>query len=97
MAALEDPFGVPSGIDARLVVDTPTDLTDAGGKVGAAAAATGSARWHQLKQLEIAQVVGRVAVAAPQQLGGAAVSSEGAVSIERKRSKRGKCRGRKLQ
>ena len=86
MAALDDPFGVPSGIDGRLVVDTPTDVTAARGKevaaAAAAAAAAGSARWHPLKELEIAQVADRVAVAALEQLGGAAVSSEGAVSVE---------------
>ena len=56
VASRDDPFGVPSGIDGRLVVDTPTDLTGARGKAVAAAAAVGSARWHQLKELEIAQV-----------------------------------------
>ena len=37
-----------------------------------------------MKELEIAQVAGRVAVAAPEQLGGAAISSGGAVSVERR-------------
>ena len=32
VAARDDPFGVPSGIDIRLVVNTPTDLTGAKGK-----------------------------------------------------------------
>ena len=48
----------------------------------AAAAAVGSARWHQLKELEIAQEVGGGAAAAQEQRGGAAVSSEGAVAVE---------------
>ena len=41
----------------------------------------GSARWHQLKELEIAQVTGKIAGAALEQ-SGAAVSSGGAVSVE---------------
>ena len=82
VASCDDPFGVPSGIDGRLVVVTPTDLTGARGKAVAAAAAVGSARWHQLKELEIAQVTGGVAAAAQEQRGGAAVSGEGAVSVE---------------
>ena len=37
VASCDDPFGVPSGIDDRLVVDTLTDLTGAKGKAVAAA------------------------------------------------------------
>jgi hypothetical protein len=82
VASGDDPFGVPPVIDGRLVVVTPTDLTGARGKAVAAAAVVRSARWHQLKELEIAQEVGGGAAAAQEQRGGAAVSSEGAVAVE---------------
>ena len=44
----------------------------------------GSVGWHQLKELEIAQAVSKSTATAPEPLGGAAASGEGAVSVERR-------------